>query len=152
MRWQLCLVHLHRLEDVPSTEVLLVRIPALFWAIDANFGPRTRHVACDNVLLTPLIGVIGGPPDLGPTPPYTYVAQSLTPNQSRLDALVEDPAQTLEELSQAVRNDPQGQVHRNGIGEQLRSFRTPPCSTHFSPSLNYSSSIFPSALNRVLSS
>lgn len=76
-------------------------------------------------LLTPLVVVTGVPPDLGPTPPYTYVAQYPAPIQSGLGALVENSAQTLEELRQPLRNNPEGEVHRNGFGAQSRSFRNP---------------------------
>ena len=63
------------------------------------------------------------PPDLGPTPPYTPVAQSPTPIQSRHGAPGEHPAQTLEDQRQALRDNLEGQAYCNGFSEQLRSFR-----------------------------
>ncbi|KAF8548404.1 hypothetical protein OG21DRAFT_1564142 [Imleria badia] len=51
--------------------------------------------------------------DFGPTPPYT-VAQPPTPIQSSFGAPGEHPAQTLEELRQALRDNLEGQTHSNG--------------------------------------
>ncbi|KAG8215107.1 hypothetical protein J3R82DRAFT_8558 [Butyriboletus roseoflavus] len=52
------------------------------------------------------------PPDLDPTPPYTFVAQPPTPHQSRLGSPVENLGQTLEE--HALRGSSEGQIHSNG--------------------------------------
>ena len=74
---------------------------------DGNLERHTHHV----------------PPDLGPTPPYTPVAQSPAHVQSRLGASGEHPAQTLEDLRQALRDDLEGQAYSNGFSEQFRWFR-----------------------------
>lgn len=49
---------------------------------------------------------LSGVPQLGPTPPYTLLAQSPPPIQAKLG---EHPAQTLEDLRQALRENLEGQ-------------------------------------------
>lgn len=56
--------------------------------------------------------------DLGPTPPYTAAPPS-APTQPRPGVPGENPAQTLEELRQALRENLEGQT---GSPEHLRSF------------------------------
>ncbi|KAG9308109.1 hypothetical protein JVU11DRAFT_12541 [Chiua virens] len=75
------------------------------------------------------------PPDLGPTPPYTRMAQSSSTDHTILCAPVEDPTQTSEQLRRALSDTLEGQAHR------IHPPSTPSSPPHTTPS-NVSSESF----------
>ncbi|KAI9459347.1 hypothetical protein HD554DRAFT_1619258 [Boletus coccyginus] len=74
--------------------------------------------------------VVSVPPQLGPTPPYTLLAQSPTPIQAKLG---EHPAQTLEDLRQALRENLEGQVPPSSRSHSI-AFPLPNLTIHSTPS------------------
>ncbi|KAF9228156.1 hypothetical protein BS17DRAFT_763711 [Gyrodon lividus] len=102
---------------------------------NTNPGRAARHVSCDNASFARMGVDIGTGADLGPTPPYTPSSTLVMQPRPRLShlhtgssgsgsAAGESPAQTLEELRQALRDNLEGQGH--SYGQVLNCSSWPP--------------------------